>query len=210
MNSNKSNKKFCAGSKRASALLVSLVLLLCVTVGGTLAFLATKTETLNNVFTPSKVTTAVAEDITTDPAKKQAVKIENTGDTEAWIRATIVVNWQDANGNVYGKAPVKGTDYTMTLTEPKDGWQLAADGFYYWSHPVASGATTGVLISEATASAPITVDGTTYYLSIEIICSGIQSTPDAAVLESWKTGVSGVKTETTDGVTTRTLTVKTN
>lgn len=162
--------------KKSLITLVSLLAILCVTVGGSLAFLVDTDGPVTNTFNPSKVTTSVEEDIETNPKVKQNVKIKNTGDTDAYIRATVVVTWQDAQGNVYGKQPVAGTDYTISFntdaqTDPAGKW-VKYGGFYYWTETVAPDATTGVLITSCTytANAP-----TGYSLAVEIIGSGIQA-----------------------------------
>ena len=176
--------------KKSLALLVSLMLILCATVGTTLALLIDKTLSVENIFTPSKVTTEVDEDIETDPDVKQNVRIRNTGDTTAWIRANVIVTWQLAEGEdagaVYGKMPVAGEDYT--ISDLGSGWEKAADGFYYWKSPVAKGTTTGVMFAEIKPVANKAPDG--YTLHVEIVGSGIQSTPTSVVTTEWSSGVS--------------------
>lgn len=167
-------------SKRSIVLLLSLLLLVGVICGGTLAYLAAHTEPLENQFQPNQVKTKVSE-IFADNVKSN-VKVQNTGTTSAWIRAAIIVTWQDENGNVYGQAPVPDTDYTMAL-DLKNGWTEGKDGFYYYTSPVAAKAETGVLISEAQPVAGKAPDG--YALSIEIVCSGLQSVPDSVFDSNW-------------------------
>ncbi len=191
--------------KRLTVLLVSLSLILVVGVGVTLAYVFASTGNVVNTFTPSKVTCAVVEmnnnsQETTqvsagkvdDLTSKQAVHIKNTGNTTAYIRAAIIVTWKKADetgtGTVYAKSPVKDVDYIMQLNLSDDGWVLGADGYYYYTQPVAAGATTGMLISSATAK---TTTGE-YSVSIEIVASAIQSTPTDVVTTQWKSGVSGV------------------
>jgi hypothetical protein len=141
-------------------------------------------EKNNNSQETTQVSAGKVENLTS----KQEVKIKNTGDTEAYIRAAIIVTWKKADGTVYAKSPVKDVDYIMQLNLSDDGWVLGADGYYYYIQPVAAGATTGMLISSATAGADL--DG--YYISIEIVASAIQSTPTDVVTTQWKSGVSGV------------------
>lgn len=177
--------------KKSIALVVSLILVLTVTVGGTLAFLVTKTAEVKNIFNPSKVTTEVNE--TFDGTTKTNVSIKNTGDTTAYIRAAVVVTWQDANRNVYGTAPVEDTDYTITFAE-NTGWVKGDDGFYYYTSPVDAGKNTGVLITKAEycANAP---EG--YSLCIEILGSGIQSLPKSVFNTEWAS--SGLEAKTDGG-----------
>ena len=166
-------------SGKSAALLVSLLLLLTVTVGGTIAFLMDSDGPLNNLFTPSQVTTKVEE--TLSGGIKQDVYIKNTGDTDAWIRAAVVVTWQDADGNVYGQAPVEGTDYVITWGT---GWAPRDDGFYYWTSPVkAETGVTGDLIETISPTGDPPADG--YYLTVEIIGSGIQNKPAKVFNTEW-------------------------
>lgn len=199
--------------KKATTLLVSLVILLCVTVGGTIAFLITADGPIVNVFNSSNVTTQVHEDSTADGVKS-GVKIQNTGDTDAYIRAAVVVTWQDRAGNVLGQKPVAyindetAYDYKLemdySIANPnsykEDGeWILAADGYYYWSLPVAPNEYTGELITSCTMNTIrySTEVPNTYSLNVEIIGSGIQSVPVVAITSAWASGVSGVNSDGT-------------
>ena len=169
-------------NRNRKAALVSVALAGVLAIGGTLAYLTTYTTPVENTFTPSKVTTAVDENC--EGNVKKNVAIENTGDTTAYIRAAVVVTWQDSNGNVYGEKPVSdddnAVDYDYVITyDLSSGWVKGADGFYYWTKPVKSvvedegDCATGVLI---TSCGP--VDGKApegYSLNVEIIGSGIQS-----------------------------------
>lgn len=173
------------------ALLASLLLMACV-ISGTLAFLVDKDKPIANVFTPSKITTKVEEEFKN--GVKSDVKIQNTGDTTGWIRAAVVITWQDESGNVYGQAPVEGTDYEVTYVLNND-WIKGDDGFYYYTKPVKSlkeeskNCYTGVLISkcEAKGTAP---QG--YSLCVEILCSGLQSKPASVFNTNWGSS-SGLK-----------------
>ena len=171
--------------KRLATLLVSLLLVLGVAVGGTVAFLSTRTDSKENTFTPSKVTCEVTETFKNNV--KSNVAVQNTGDTTAFIRASINVTWmsnQDAaNQTVSAKVPVKDTDYSITFAK-NTKWIQGDDGYYYYQLPVGPQGSTGVLIEECelqnNASVP---DG--YHLSVEIVASAIQSAPDSVVQSMW-------------------------
>ena len=176
-------------NKKKIVLLVSLALLL-IGVGSTLAYLFDVTSPVINEFTPSEVTCDVVE--TVDNDVKTNVMIHNTGNTDAFIRAAIVVNWANGDGDVYGKAPVQRTDYVMEL-DLANGWIKGNDGFYYWTKPVAANDDasdndlTGVLIKEVKlADGKEAPEG--YALSVEILCSAVQNEPAAAV-EAWSNGL---------------------
>lgn len=169
-----------ASRRKASALLISLALLAVCLVGTTVAYLMAADAPIKNVFGPSVVTCSVNE-TSFNGTTKTNVTVQNTGDTEAYIRASIVVTWKDGeNGSVYGQMPVAGTDYTIVLNEAD--WFLGSDGFYYYKYPVAAGASTNALITscEYKANAP---EG--YGLNVEILGSAIQSVPISVVNENW-------------------------
>ena len=173
---------------KKSIVIISFALLLMITVGTTLALVFTKTSPVENTFKPSRVSCAVVEGTNAPVVSgnvdtgeiKSNVQIQNTGDTDAYIRVAIVVNWMSESGNVYAMKPVQGTDYSMSLSLA-DGW-FEEGGYYYYSMPVAPDKTTPVLINEA----KILKQQGDYYLSIEIVASAIQSAPGSVVKDNWK------------------------
>lgn len=160
------------------ALLVSLVLLFTITVGGTIAFIYTQTQSVTNTFKPSNVACEVDEDF--DEKIKKDVSIKNTGDTEAYIRATILVNWIDDSENISAAKPVLGVDYSLSFAVNSD-W-LKIGEYYYYKSPVAVGQSTSILIDECKQL----IENNGYYLSVEILSEAIQSTPSTVVADSWK------------------------
>lgn len=158
--------------------LVAILVLLCCTVAGTLAYLVDSTDPVTNTFTPAHVSTAVDE--TFENGVKSDVKIQNTGDIPAYIRAAVIINWADANGNV-SATPVKTTDYTIKWT--KEGW-VEHGGYYYYTAPVAVGALTGQLFTGCELAKGVTPpEG--YSLQVTILADGIQSEPADAVTQAW-------------------------
>ena len=170
------------GMKRSLVLVVSLLALLLVVAGGTLAWL-TAQDSVSNTFTPAHVTCDVVE--TFDGTTKSNVTIKNTSDIPVYIRASIIVTWKDSSGNVYGQLPVESTDYSMDIAT--DGW-VPKDGYYYCTSPVAVGGATDTLISSCTEVSANAPKG--YRLSVEIIAEAIQSQPDRAVKDAWGVTVS--------------------
>ena len=161
------------------AALVALVLILGAVVGGTLAYLAARTDAIVNTFNPTKVDITVEEDFNGET--KEDVKIKNNGDTEVYIRATYVVTWKDAAENVYPEQPQQGVDYTISLNL-EQGW-IYYNGYYYYTAPVAPGASTGVLIDLCTPVTGRAPEG--YTLSVDVLASAIQSVPAEAVGQAW-------------------------
>ena len=158
--------------------LVALLVLLCCTVAGTLAYLVDSTDPVTNTFTPASVSTEVNEDF--DGITKSNVTIKNTGDIPAYIRAAVIINWADGDGNV-SATPVKTTDYTIKWT--KEGW-VEHSGYYYYTAPVAVGALTGQLFTGCELAKGVTPpEG--YSLQVTILADGIQSEPADAVIQAW-------------------------
>lgn len=157
--------------------LVALALVLCIAGGATLAFLTVTTPPLTNVFQYGHVTCKVDE--TFQDNVKTKVSIENTGDTQSYIRVKLVFTWKDKDGNVSAQ-PVTDKDYKMDLN--KLDW-FEKDGYYYAKAPVAPKENTPVLIEECTEVAANAPDG--YTLSLEILADAIQSTPTRAVEQAW-------------------------
>ncbi len=179
------------GFKKTKILLVCLILIATVAVGTTTAFLIDESGILTNTFNPNDVNTEVEETLSGNV--KSNVKIKNVGTTDAFIRAYISVSWQDAQGNVFGTAPVLGTDYTMS-TDTTGAWVKAADGFYYHVKSVAAEMSTSVLINSCSPVAGRAPDG--YELTVEILGSGIQNKPVRVVKDKWQSGVSDATTDT--------------
>lgn len=165
--------------KKTVVLLTAIAVLLCATVGGTVAYLVTSTRSITNTFTPSNVTIRIEENMS--GKVKNDVKIENIGNTAAYIRAAVVVTWQDASGNVYGQVPVEGMDYSINWS--KNGWMGPKNGYYYYTSPVAPRDKTGVLFTDCKPIKAVPAEG--YTLHVEIIAEAIQSTPASAVRGAW-------------------------
>lgn len=179
--------------------IAAVMALLLAGVGMTVAYLMDATEEVVNTFTPSTVTSEVDEDFDDENTVKKDVKIQNTGDIDAYIRAAVVITWQDKDGNVYPQTPVAGTDYSITWS--KTGWVDGNDGYYYYSKKVGADAKTGVLISECQPLKAAPAEG--YTLHVEILGSAIQAEPDEAVKSAWgvtvATAADGTKTISKNG-----------
>lgn len=168
---------------RTAVLLIAIILLLGAAVGSTVAFLIDKTEPVKNSFEYAKVSCEVTENFTNN--KKDNVQVKNTGTIDAYIRATYVVNWVDAQGNIASSDPA-GYEYTLTANL-NNGWTNGSDGYFYYTSPVAPGASTAGSLLTCTVTSP---ENPEYTLSVEILAEAIQSTPDKAVQEAWGVSIS--------------------
>lgn len=146
--------------------LAAVVLMLACTVGGTLAFLITKTNSVTNTFDPGRVTCEVVETFANNT--KSVVTIKNTGNTKAWIRATVVANWVVGSGS---DAKVVAP-WTGSITYNSTNWDKVGD-YYYYKTTVASGDTTKNLLSKDFTPGTAPVTGA--HLEMTIVCQAVQS-----------------------------------
>lgn len=166
------------GFGRQVLLLAALAVIAMGVVGGTVAYLVTNTSPVVNTFTPGKVSCTINENF--NGTTKENVTVTNTGNTDAYIRATYVVTWRDADNNIVVSVP---DGYSYTLTEnPGSRWTKRTDGYFYYPTPVEPGGLTDGSLLNCTVTYPIDPE---YTLSVEIIADAIQSSPESAVREAW-------------------------
>ena len=168
---------------RTAVLLIAVILLISTAVGSTVAFLATKTEPVENSFEYADVSCEVMQDRDTDGSS--IVKVKNTGTISAYIRAAVVANWIDADGNIAASVP---EGYSYELTCSSGSWAQGKDGFFYYLLPVAPGALTEGSLLTCTVACP---EDPEYTLSVEVLTEAIQSTPASAMNEAWSAAVDG-------------------
>ena len=183
----------------ASVLFVSV--LVAALSGAVYAYLSASPGSVDNNFTAAPTHTIEIEETfptgDTNPIKKN-VKV-NVGKPgyAVYVRAAIVVTWQNDAGQVYGMAPKEGTDFNLTLNGAD--WIKGSDGFYYLETMFigsdANGGLTPVLITQCEQSAAAPESG--YTLHVEIIAQTIQAkgSTDAdgtpAVTDAWGVKVNG-------------------
>lgn len=158
--------------KQIFGVALALVLVLCAA-GGTIAWLATSTNSVVNTFTPATFNNDIHED--PDPLKdgvKENVKVQNTGEVDSYIRAAVIVNWVDSAGNTVAEVPVLGTDYSCSYNLAVGGWQMGADGYYYYTQKVTAKDETDSLITKCE---PLGVNANGYQLRVTILSEGIQA-----------------------------------
>ena len=167
---------------RTAVLLIAVILLISTAVGSTVAVLATKTEPVENSFEYANVSCEVTQNCDTDGS---IVQVKNTGTISAYIRAAVVANWMDVDGNIAASVP---EEYSYDLTCSSGSWTQGTDGFFYYLLPVAPDASTEGNLLTCTVTCPETPE---YTLSVEVLAEAIQSTPASAVNEAWNVAVDG-------------------
>ena len=179
-------------------IITSLVLILAMALTGTVyAILHGASNTATNTLTPdSDNTPEVAE--TFENGVKYNVKFTNTADYSVYVRAAVVVTWQNADGEVYSVRPITNTnasiaDYQLDI-DSTDWFFDAESGLYYYKHPVPGGESTTVLLNNCrqTGTAPAG-----YKLHVELVCQTVQAkgtTDDGnvpAVVDAWGVTLNG-------------------
>lgn len=165
-------------SKRPLLAVLALVLALTVGIGGTVAWIADRTNSITNTFTLGDVKPVIHEDFKNDV--KSDVYVTNEGTVPAYIRVAVVPTWIDENGDPVGKS-ASLSDLHISLG---DGWVKNGD-YYYHSAPVAAdGGRTSVLIESAMV---VTENG--YRMDLQIVADAIQAQPRNAVETAWGVGV---------------------
>jgi hypothetical protein len=179
-------------------IITSLVLILAMALTGTVyAILHGASNTATNTLTPdSDNTPEVAE--TFENGVKYNVKFTNTADYSVYVRAAVVVTWQNADGEVHSVRPITNknasiADYQLDL-DSTDWFFDAESGLYYYKHPVPGGESTTVLLNNCrqTGTAPAG-----YTLHVELVCQTVQAkgTTDTgnvpAVVDAWGVTLNG-------------------
>ena len=162
-------------SKKSLTALIALILIICLAVGGTVAFIVTQTQAVKNTFTPSDVTVDIQEEF--NGSIKSSITVLNVDDADkedvpCYIRVKLVSNIQDDNGNVLGAKPLG------KISLGKD-WIDGGDGCYYYKNVVEVGQSTSNLLADG-ASITLT-DGQV----VEVLAEGIQAMPKQAVIDAW-------------------------
>ena len=162
-------------SKKSLTALIALILIICLAVGGTVAFIVTQTQAVKNTFTPADVTVKIKEEFQDNIKSSITVLNVNDADKEdvpCYIRVKLVSNIQDNDGNVLKAAP-------LGKISLGNDWIDGGDGCYYYKNVVEVGKSTSNLLAEE-ASITLT-DGQV----VEVLAEGIQAMPKQAVIDAW-------------------------
>lgn len=161
---------------RLNATIISVVLILTMAIGGTIAWLSTKTDSVKNTFNPSQVSCKVEEGF--DGKTKTNVNVRNTGDIPAFIRVKLVSYRTNDEGQHIGgvaEAPIVKFGY--------DWFQYG--GYYYYTKPVAPGEMPATNLADTITLKESYTDADGGHQSIDVIAEAIQAGPEEAVKAAW-------------------------
>jgi len=159
--------------------LTTVLITIFVLCGSVLAYMFSRTDYRNNIFTRGKVSCEVVENF--DGEQKTSIKVRNTGNIDEYLRVKFVSYWVDESGNVVAK-PSEMPEITAA-----SGWIRGSSNVFYYESPIKPEDATPELLS-----APIvlrTEDGCVQVL--EVFAEAIQSEPVNAITEAWGATVDG-------------------
>ena len=168
-------------SKKTGMLFLSLLLVIGMVVGGTVAWLSTKSAPITNTFLPSYVSCSVAEKF--NGTTKSNVNVTNTGDIDAFILVKLVTyRVNDEEQHIGGTAEIP--DF-----KPGAGWVKNGD-YYYYTKPVAPDEQPAdALISSITLTDPYDdADGGKPVIEVmaeAIQANGVADDGTKAVVKAW-------------------------
>lgn len=166
------------GRGRLAMMVLSVVLLLGVTIGGTIAWLSTKTTPVTNTFTPAEVTCEVEEKFDKTTGVKNDVNVKNTGNIDVYIRVKLVTyRTNDAGQHIGG---------TAKLPTFKLGADWVKYGkYYYYTLPVAPGEKPAANLADSMTLEKSYEDADGGKQALDVMAEAIQSAPEKAVGEAW-------------------------
>lgn len=183
---------------------ISLMLILCFGIGGTLAFLATKTNSIKNTFTAAVVKEEIDESF--DGTQKTSITVKNTGDTEVYVRVKLISYRVDAEDK---KTVIAGDAAIDESFELGDNW-IKYEGCYYYKYPLDvlgdGNVTSNLLKTPITLKDYTEIEGDDIggIQVIEVLSEAIQALPKTAVIEAWGRGIAS---QLTDAATTTEITI---
>lgn len=168
-------------SKKTGMLFLSLLLVATMMVGGTVAWLSTKSAPITNTFLPSHVSCSVAEEF--NGTTKSNVNVTNTGDIDAYIRVKLVTYRVNDEGDHIG-----GIAKIPPFT-PGNGWVENGD-YYYYTQPVAPDEQPAAALISSIDLIGSYTDADGGKQAIDVMAEAIQSVPKDAVKAAWGKGFS--------------------
>lgn len=166
------------GRGRLAMMVLSVVLLLGVAIGGTIAWLSTKTTPVTNTFTPAKVACDVTENFDEDTGVKTNVNVKNNGNIAVYIRVKLVTYRTNDDGQHIGG--------TAELPKFNLGENWVEYGkYYYYTLPVEPKAQPQTNLADSMTLKTAYGDADGGKQALDVMAEAIQSEPEKAVGEAW-------------------------
>lgn len=159
------------GHKKILVLAVSLVALVSVVIGGTLAWLTADSDPVVNTFNPASVDCQITETFNNDNTQKTSIKVTNTSNIDAYLRVAVVANYVNSTREIIFGTP-------SVTPSVASNWIRIGD-YYYYKSAVAPGTSVDFLASA------LSLNENNQKLQVTILAEAIQSVPDNAVEAAW-------------------------
>lgn len=164
---------------RVAVAMLAVLLLAALSIGGTVAWLTSRTGAIANTFSPAHVSCEVTENF--NGTVKTQVNVKNTSDIPAFVRVKLVTYRTNDQGQHIG-----GVSKLPTFTLGTD-WEEHG-GYYYYTHPVAPGASPAANLAESITLTASYADADGGHQSMDVMAEAIQSVPAAAITTAWGEG----------------------
>lgn len=161
---------------RVAVAMLAVLLLAALSIGGTVAWLTSRTGAIANTFSPAHVSCEVTENF--NGTVKTQVNVKNTSDIPAFVRVKLVTYRTNDQGQHIG-----GVSELPAFT-PGTGW-VEHGGYYYYTHPVAPGASPAANLADSITLTASYADADGGHQSMDVMAEAIQSVPAAAVKTAW-------------------------
>ncbi len=152
-----------AAGKGLILLTAAMMLLLSVSISGTLAYLTAESAPMVQTFTFGRVATDVSEE--KDGNARRNIRVTNTGTLDVYVRAAAVGNWCNAAGEI-----VEGWAAPSNLLG--EGW-ISRNGYYYYTDKLTPGASTAPLFTAAISGDDASRSG--LHLEVAVVHQSIQA-----------------------------------
>lgn len=181
MRRRKKNKSFLG---RKLFVILCVVCVLGLTIVGTIAYLQ-KNSSLVNTFEKGNTEIEVKETFNEEKTEKTNVYLKNEGNTSVYVRAKVLIYYEDAEGNVLDLVPAEGTDYEKV--QGSDDW-IESEGIYYYKFPVGPSSEDGQTTNLISKIKDLKPDDDKY-LVVNILGQSVQAAPVSAVESIWNVTV---------------------
>ncbi|MBR2067956.1 MAG: hypothetical protein IJ875_06855, partial [Solobacterium sp.] len=151
--------------------LALLPLILFTTYLSTLGYI-TAQDKVENEFNKGEVSSLLHEDF--DGQTKKDVYVENNGNVDIYLRADILIYFEDEEGRVLFEKPIEGVDYQLTLGS---NWKKI-DNRYYYQEALSADEASSNLIETCT-------NLSNKKLVVEVVTQALQANDTTALQEAW-------------------------
>lgn len=170
----------------------AMVLILCLALGMSFAYLSQTFEESVNQFGTATIDFEVKETFVNNSKSGIKVSVPATSNghptIDVYARVNVVCNWKDTDGNVVAKFD----DLNVLPTDLGDNWVLGADGYYYYTKVITPGTETTELFKSAISGEP---DADGNILNVTVLAEVIQASgadgEASVVVTAWEAVTAG-------------------